>query len=412
MSATILSSGCVVIVGAGHAAGQACASLRQEGWQGRIVLIGDEPYLPYQRPPLSKKFLQGEFEESRLFVKPEAFYQQQNIECHLGARAVRIDRDKRQVATEAGDFIDFDRLIIATGAAPRKISIPGIEADGVCELRTMRDALDLRARLSEKSKLVIIGAGYIGLEVAATARALGTSVTIVESADRVLSRVTGPEMSRFFQNLHHEQGVDIRLGETIAGFETQDGILTGCRLSTGEILPASIAVIGIGVTPNVNIAEQAALPVENGIVVDEYARTIDPQIYAIGDCSNHPSELLGRRLRLESVPNALEQGKTAAAAICGKDKPYDQAPWFWSDQYDVKLQTAGLCEGYDQLLFRGDPAARKFSASYLKGDVLIAIDAVNSPADFLPAKKLIADRAQINRAKFDDPEIPYKDCFE
>ena len=412
MSATILSPGCVVIIGAGHAAGQVCASLRQEGWQGRIVLIGDEPYLPYQRPPLSKKFLQGEFEESRLFVKPEAFYEQQNIECRLNTRVIRIDHEKRQVATEAGEFIDFDRLIIATGAAPRKISIPGIKADGVCELRTMRDALNLRARLSEKSKLVIIGAGYIGLEVAATARALGASVTVIEAADRVLSRVTGPEMSRFFQNLHCEQGVDIRLGETVAGFKSEDGVLTSCRLSSGEILPASIAVIGIGVTPNVNIAEQAALPVENGIVVDEYARTIDPQIYAIGDCSNHPSELLGRRLRLESVPNALEQAKTAAAAICGKDKPYNQTPWFWSDQYDVKLQTAGLCEGYDQLLFRGDPEAHKFSASYLKGDILIAIDAVNSPADFLPAKKLIADKAQINRSKFDDPEIPYKECFK
>lgn len=411
MSATILSSGCVVIVGAGHAAGQACASLRQEGWQGRIVLIGDEPYLPYQRPPLSKKFLQGEFEEHRLFVKPEAFYQQQNIECHLGVRAIRIDHEKRQVATDDGKFFDFDRLIIATGATPRKISIPGIDVDGVCELRSMGDALDLRARLSANSKLVIIGAGYIGLEVAATARALGASVTVVEAADRVLSRVTGPEMSRFFQNLHREQGVDIRLGETVTEFQSKDGVLTACRLSNGEILQATIAVVGVGVTPNVSIAEQAALPVKNGIVVDEYARTIDPQIYAIGDCSNHPSALLDRRIRLESVPNALDQAKTAAAAICGKDKPYNQTPWFWSDQYDVKLQTAGLCEGYDQLLFRGDPAAHKFSASYLKGDVLIAVDAVNSPADFLPAKKLIADKAQINRAKFDDPEIPYKDCF-
>lgn len=400
-----------MIIGAGHAAGQACASLRQEGWQGRIVLIGDEPYLPYQRPPLSKKFLQGEFEEHRLFVKPEAFYEQQNIECHLGVRAIRIDHEKRQVATDAGQLIDFDRLILATGATPRKISTPGIEADGVCELRSMRDALDLRTRLSAKSNLVIIGAGYIGLEVAATARALGATVTVVEAADRVLSRVTGPELSRFFQNLHREQGVDIRLGETVTRFDSKNGVLNSCRLSNGEIIQATIAVIGIGVTPNVSVAEQAALPVKNGIVVDEYARTIDPQIYAIGDCSNHPSALFGRRLRLESVPNALDQAKTAAAAICGKDKPYNQTPWFWSDQYDVKLQTAGLCEGYDQLLFRGDPAARKFSASYLIGDVLIAIDAVNSPADFLPAKKLIADKAQINRGKFDDPEIPYKDCF-
>lgn len=400
-----------MIIGAGHAAGQACASLRQQGWQGRIVLIGDEPYLPYQRPPLSKKFLEGAFEESRLFVKPEAFYEQQKIECHLGARAVRIDCEKRQVEMGAGALIDFDRLIIATGAAPRKIEIPGTDANGVCELRTIRDSQKLRARLTAQSKVVIIGAGYIGLEVAATARALGATVTAIEAADRVLSRVTGPEMSRFFQDLHHARGVDIRLGETVAAFEAEDGVLTGCRLSSGDILPATIAVIGVGVTPNVALAEEAGLSVDNGVVVDEYARTSDPHIFAIGDCSNHPSALLGRRLRLESVPNALEQAKTAAASICGKDKPYNQAPWFWSDQYDVKLQTAGLCQGYDQLLLRGDQSAHKFSASYLKDGVLIAIDAVNSPADFLPAKKLIANRARIDHEKFGNPEIPYKDCF-
>ena len=376
------------------------------------MLIGDEPYLPYQRPPLSKKFLEGDFEESRLYVKPEAFYEQQNIECHLDDRALLIDRDKRQVATEAGEFFDFNRLIIATGASPRKIDIPGVDAEGVYELRTMRDSLDLRARLTAQSKVVIIGAGYIGLEVAATARTIGASVTVVETADRVLSRVTGPEMSRFFQNLHRGEGVDIRLGESVAAFETENGALSGCRLVSGEVLPATIALVGIGVAPNVRLAEEAGLPVDNGIVVDEYARTSDLHIFAIGDCSNHPSPLLGRRLRLESVPNALEQAKTAAATICGKDMAYDQTPWFWSDQYDVKLQTAGLCESYDQVLFRGEPEDRKFSATYLKDGVLIAIDAINSPADFLPAKKLIADKARIDRAKFDNPEIAYKDCFE
>ena len=411
MSATILSAGCVVIIGAGHAAGQACASLRQEGWQGRIVLIGDENYLPYQRPPLSKKFLQGELDESRLFVRPEAFYAQQKIECFLNNRAVRIDHEKRQVETKDGELIDFDRLIIATGATPRKITVPGSDADGVCEVRTIRDSLNLRSRLSEHSKVVVIGAGYIGLEIAATARALGAAVTAIESAERVLSRVTSPDISEFFQGLHREKGVDIRLGESVAAFETHEGNLTGCRTTSGETIPATIAVIGVGVTPNVSLAESLGLRVDNGIVVDEYARTVDPHIYAIGDCSNHPNAISGRRIRLESVPNAIEQAKTAAAAICGKDKPYEQTPWFWSDQYDVKLQTAGLCQGYDELSLRGDKKLRKFSASYLKDGVLIAIDAVNSPADFLPAKKLIAEKAKINRQKFSDPKVQYKDCF-
>ncbi len=401
-----------MIIGAGHAAAQACVSLRQQGWQGRIVLIGEEPYLPYQRPPLSKKFLQGELDEGRLFVRPATFYEQQNIECHLSSRAIRIDREKRQVETVTGELFDFDRVIIATGAAPRKIYIPGIDAEGVCELRTMRDSLELRARLTAQSKVVIVGAGYIGLEVAATARALGAKVTAIESADRVLSRVTSPEMSRFFQDLHRDKGVDIKLGETVTAFETENGVLTGCRLSNGDVAPATIAVVGIGVAPNVSLAEDAGLPVDNGIVVDEYTRTSDLQIYAIGDCSNHPNALLDCRLRLESVPNALEQAKTVAATICGKDLPYNQIPWFWSDQYEVKLQTAGMCHGYDQVLLRGDQEARKFSASYLDDGVLIAIDAVNSPADFLPAKKLIADKARVDLAKFADLEIPYKDCFK
>ncbi len=411
MTETDLNARCVVIVGAGHAAGQACASLRQEGWRGRIVLIGEEPYLPYQRPPLSKKFLQGAFEESRLFVKPEQFYEQQNIECHLNTRVICLDRDKRQVKTADGALFDFDYLILATGAAPRRLAIPGIDADGVCEMRTIRDSLDLRARLNAQSALAVIGAGYIGLEAAATARALGARVTAIEAADRVLSRVTSPDISEFFQTLHGEEGVDIRLGETVAAFDTENGVLTGCRLSNGDVVPATVAVVGVGVAPNVELAEEAGLPVDNGIVVDEYARTEDRRVYAVGDCTNHPNQLLKRRLRLESVHNALEQAKTAAASICGKDKPYNQVPWFWSDQYNVKLQTAGLCQGYDEFITRGDPAVRKFSISYLKDGALLAVDAINSPADFLPAKKFIAESAKIIREKFNDPEIPYKDCF-
>jgi 3-phenylpropionate/trans-cinnamate dioxygenase ferredoxin reductase subunit len=398
----------IVIAGAGHASGQVIATLKQNKFEGRIVLVGDEAYLPYQRPPLSKKFLAGELPADRLAFKPPGFYDDPNIEIRLNTRIERIDPDAKCLHTSERDQIDYDKLIIALGTRVRELSVDGAELDGIHYLRTIEDVDGIRAGIEKKGKLVIIGAGYIGLEVAAVSRKLGVDVTVVEMADRVMSRVVSPQVSDFYQQEHTANGVKLILSTGLTAFRGA-GCIESVELSNGDSIAADFVIVGIGVIPNTELAEAAGLRVDNGIVVDDQCRTSDPNIYAIGDCTSHPNEIYARRLRLESVHNALEQAKTAASNLCGRETHYSQVPWFWSDQYDLKLQIAGLSEGFDQVVIRGEPANRSFACLYLSAGKLIAVDAINAPRDFVQSKALIAEGAMIDREKLADTNIALKD---
>lgn len=397
----------VAIAGAGHAAGQVVATLRQKKFPGTITLVGEEPWLPYHRPPLSKKFLAGELDAERLHFKPENFYDAPGIEVRLDTRIVAIDRPAGTLSTAADETIDFDTLVLATGARPRRLDVPGSDLDGIHYLRTIADVTAIRRQLKKGTRLAIVGAGYIGLEVAAVAAKLGADVTVVEMEDRVMSRVVSPMLSGFYQEEHAAHGVRILLSTGVSGFGG-NGKLATVELSGDGQVETDLVVVGIGIVPNTELAAAAGLEIDNGIVVDEHCRTSDPGIYAVGDCTQHPNDIIGRRIRLESVHNAVEQAKTAASNICGDDVPYMQVPWFWSDQYDLKLQIAGLSQGYDQTVVRGEPGSRSFTCLYLKRGELIAADAVNSPRDFLQSKALIAAHAVIDPAMLADAEVELK----
>lgn len=398
----------VVIAGAGHASGQVVASLRQHKFDGEIVLVGDEPYLPYQRPPLSKKFLAGELPAERLYVKPESFYDDPAITLQLGTSIAAIDREAKCLKIEDGEDITYDKLVISTGSRARQLPIEGADLKRVHYLRTIADVDGIRDDMEAGRKLVIIGAGYIGLEVAAVAQQAGLNVTVVEMADRVMSRVVSPEISDFYQIEHTNQGVRFRLSTGISSLNGKKRVKS-VTTTEGEKIPADLVVIGVGILPNTELANAAGLDVDNGIVVDDHCLTSDSDIYAAGDCTSHPSAIYDRRLRLESVHNAVEQARTAAANICGQDVAYAQVPWFWSDQYDLKLQIAGLSEGYDDVVIRGNPAERSFSCLYLRDGRLIAVDAINAPRDFVQSKQLIADHAKMAAERLADPETPLKD---
>ena len=398
----------VVIAGAGHAAGQVIASLKQHKFDGQIVLVGKEPHLPYQRPPLSKKYLSGELEADRLHVKPESFYDDPAIELRLDTPIEAIDRDAKCLKIEDGDDIGYDKLVIATGSRVRRLPVEGADLIGVHYLRSIEDVDAIREDMDAGKKAVIIGAGYIGLEVAAVARTAGLNVIVIEMADRVMSRVVSPETSDFYQIEHTEKGVRFRLSTGVSSIDGKRRVKS-VTTSEGEEIPADLVIIGVGIQPNTELATGAGLDVDNGIVVDEHCRTSDPDIFAAGDCTAHPNAIYDRRLRLESVHNAVEQAKTAAANICGKDLTYEQVPWFWSDQYDLKLQIAGLSEGYDDVVIRGNPAERSFSCLYLRDRRLIAVDAINAPKDFVQSKQLIADRVKLKPDKLANAATPLKD---
>ena len=397
----------VAIAGAGHAAGQVVATLRQKKFDGTIMLIGEEPWLPYQRPPLSKKFLAGDLPAERLHFKPESFYDDPAIEVRLETRIDAVDRGGKTLQTADGETLEYDKLVFATGARPRLLDLPGADLDGIHYLRTIADVTGIRSQLTEGARLVIIGAGYIGLEVAAVASQLGADVTVIEMEDRVMSRVVSPQISEFYQKEHSAHCVKLMLSTGISGF-SGNGQVTTVDLSNDAQVAADLVVIGIGVVPNTELASAAGLDVDNGIVVDDHCQTSDADIFAVGDCTHHPNDILGCRVRLESVHNALEQAKTAASNICGDDSCYAQVPWFWSDQYDLKLQIAGLSQGYDQTIVRGDPDSRSFSCLYLRNGQLIAVDAVNSPKDFMQSKALIAAHAVIDPDLLENPEIELK----
>ena len=398
----------VVIAGAGHAAGQLVVSLRQNKYAGRIVLVGDEPYLPYQRPPLSKKFLAGAMDADRLLVKPAGFYEETGVELRLDTSIAAIDRNKKCLRSSDDDEIPYDKLVLGLGSRARKLPVEGAKLQGVHYLRSIADVAGIREDFQSGRRLVVIGAGYIGLEVAAVAQQAGLVVTVIEMADRVMSRVVSPEISDFYQIEHTNQGVRFRLSTSVSALKGKKRVKS-VTTSDDEEIPADLVVIGVGILPNTELATAAGLDVENGIVVDDHCRTGDPDIYAMGDCTSHPNAIYDRRLRLESVHNALEQAKTTAANICGKDASYCQVPWFWSDQYDLKLQIAGLSEGYDGVAVRGNPAERSFSCLYLMENRLIAVDAINAPRDFVQSKQLIADRNEIDHGLLDDAAVALKD---
>ena len=399
-----------VIVGASHAGTQVAMRLRRLGWQGAIRLIGDEPHLPYHRPPLSKDYLKGLKTTDKILLHAEEAYAKSDIELMLDQRVISIDRDASSVGLRDGESIPYDKLILAIGSHPRKLPVSGAELEGVYYLRSATDVDRIRARAKTSGRAVIIGGGYIGLEVAASLRSLGVEVTLLEAQSRVLQRVTSKPVSQFFSDLHREEGVDIREGaqaEEILGDETA----TGVKLSSGEVIDATLVIVGIGIVPNTAIAEAAGLSINNGIEVNAQCRTSDPDILAAGDCASFVHPRYKRLLRLESVQNANDQGLVIAKTLCGEEASYDAVPWFWSDQYDVKLQIAGLAEDAETTVVRASPEEkRKLSVLYIKNNRLLAVDAMNNPRDFVMGKKLIAQETLLDLEKSADADVSLTDA--
>jgi 3-phenylpropionate/trans-cinnamate dioxygenase ferredoxin reductase subunit len=400
----------IIVVGGGHAGAQAVDSLRRDGFTGRLVLVAGEPVLPYQRPPLSKKFLAGELPADRLPIRHAQYYETIHCEALLGNPAVAIDTGGRRLTLADGATLSYGKLVLAIGGHARPLPVPGADLAGVHVLRTLADVNAIRARIAPGIRAAIVGAGYIGLECAATLRKLGLEVTVIEMMDRVMSRVVAPEMSRFYHQEHVSHGVTVLTGRRVSAF-TGNGRIAAVECADGTCVPADLAIVGIGLVPDTGLAAAAGLDCDDGITVDEHCRTSDPDIYAIGDCCSHPSPRYGRRIRLESVDNAYEQAKSAAANICGKATVHDKTPWFWSDQYELKLQIVGLSQHYDKVVMRGDPATRAFSCCYLRDGELIALDAVNLARDFMAARKLIAERARPDLARLADSAVALRDTL-
>ena len=400
----------ILIVGAGQAGAQAVDTLRREGFGGRLVLIGDEPHLPYQRPPLSKQFLAGEMAAERLPFRHRAFYEQHRVELKLGLPALSIDPGARRVTLADAQALSYDRLLLSTGARSRPLSCPGAELPGIHYLRSIADVDAIRAALRPGARIVIIGGGYIGLETAATARKLGCAVTVLEMADRVMNRVVASRVSEYFEHEHRTQGIKIVCNTRVVRLEGARSV-ERVVCADGSSYEADLLIAGIGAVPETKLAADAGLTCENGIVVDSHCRTSDPAIYAAGDCTNHPSARFGMRVRLESVDNAFEQGKSAALNMLDRATVHDRVPWFWSDQFDNKLLIVGLSQGFDQQILRGDPATRAFTVCYLKGGELIAVEAVNHSKDYMAGRKLIAERARPDTEKLADQRIPLKDTI-
>ena len=405
----------VVVVGAGQAAAQFVEALRRRGYGGAIAVFGEEPWLPYQRPPLSKKYLAGGLPVDRLPLRQPAFFAEQKVDLHLGQTVTRLERSARQVRLADGSAHPYDALVLATGSRPRSLPLPGVDLGGVHVLRSIADADALRAdalRALDRpaGRAVILGGGYIGLEVAATLRQLGLEVTVLEVAERVMNRVVAEPVSRWYEAEHARRGVDIRLGARPLALEGDAKGRVRAVVTAAGTLEADVVVLGVGVLPNDSLARDADLPCDNGIQVDERCRTADPAIHAIGDCTNHPSVHYGGRVRLESVDNAVEQANTAAADLLGIEARHERVPWFWSDQYEHKMVIVGLSQGHDQVVLRGDPASGAFSCCYLRDGELLAIDTINVAKDHLAARKLIPARLRPDPSRLADLSIALKDC--
>jgi 3-phenylpropionate/trans-cinnamate dioxygenase ferredoxin reductase subunit len=399
----------ILIIGGGQAGAQAVDTLRREGFAGRLLLIGDEPELPYQRPPLSKKYLSGEMAADRLLFRHQSFYDEHRVELNLGVQAVRLDAAAHQVTLSDGRQLTYDGLLLCLGASSRRLTCPGAELAGVHYLRGLGDVAPIRAGFKAGGRVVIVGGGYIGLETAATCRHMGCEVTVLEMADRIMNRVVAPVVSQYFAQEHRAHGVEILCDRRVNCLEGE-GRVERVVCADGASLAADFVIVGVGAVPLTSLASEAGLACDNGIVVDEYCRTSDASIFAAGDCTSHPSLRYARRVRLESVDNAFEQGKTAALNLLGRQVTHDRVPWFWSDQFDNKLLIVGLAQDHNRLVVRGTPESRSFSVCYLKDRELLAVEAINHSKDYMAARKLIAERALLNPEKLADPQLGLKEA--
>jgi 3-phenylpropionate/trans-cinnamate dioxygenase ferredoxin reductase subunit len=399
----------ILIVGAGHGGAQAAIALRQRKFEGSIGIIGEEPELPYERPPLSKEYLAGDKPFERLLVRPATFWEERAVAMRTGRRVVAVDPAVQAVTCEDGATIAYGTLIWATGGHARRLSCTGHDLAGVHSVRSRADVDRLIVELPDTRRVVVIGGGYIGLEAAAVLSKLGKQVTVLEAQDRVLSRVAGEPLSRFYEAEHRAHGVDVRLGTSVTCIEEAAGRATGVRLASGEVLPAEMVIVGIGIVPAVDPLTAAGARGGNGVAVDAHCRTSLPHIYAIGDCALHANPFAdGLPIRLESVQNAHDMAATAVRTILGEPAPYHAVPWFWSNQYDLKLQTVGLSAGHDQVVTRGEPPVRSFALIYLREGRVVALDCVNATRDYVQGRALVAAAAMVDPAALADPATPLK----
>ena len=400
----------IVIVGGGHAGAQAAIALRQNKFEGTIAIVGDEPELPYERPPLSKDYLSGGKAFERILIRPAAFWQERNITMLPGKRVVRVEAQAHRIETEAGEAIGYGHLIWATGGSPRSLICSGHDLAGVHAIRTRADVDRLMGELATTGRVVVIGGGYIGLEAAAVLTKLGKHVTVLEALDRVLARVAGEPLSRFYEAEHRAHGVDVRLGAKVACIEEKDGRATGVRLADDEILPCEMVIVGIGIIPAVDPLLAAGAEGGNGVSVDAQCRTTLPDIFAIGDCALHANGFAdGAAIRLESVQNANDMANAVAKTLTGAPTDYHAVPWFWSNQYDLRLQTVGLSIGHDATVLRGDPSTRSFSLIYLKQGRVIALDCVNMVRDYVQGRALVVEGKSPDPARLADTEVALKE---
>jgi 3-phenylpropionate/trans-cinnamate dioxygenase ferredoxin reductase subunit len=402
----------VLIVGSGHGGAQAAIALRQLKFEGTIGIVGKEAELPYERPPLSKDYLAGEKPFERLLIRPASFWQERAVELTPRAEIVKVDVDARTATAADGRAFGYDRLIWAAGGKPRRLTCSGHDLAGVHSIRSRSDVDLLKEELASAATAVIIGGGYIGLEAAAVLTKLGKRVVLLEALDRVLARVAGEPLSRFYEAEHRRHGVDVRLGASVECIEERNGGVEAVRLSSGERIPADLVVVGIGITPAVAPLFEAGAECSDGVHVDEHCRTSLAGIYAVGDCALHANRYAGgAAVRIESVQNAHDEATTAARHICGQPQPYDAVPWFWSNQYDLRLQTVGLSAGHDRSVIRGDPAERSFSLVYYRGGEIVALDCVNATRDYVQGRALVSARARLPEATVGDVRVSLKEAF-
>ncbi len=399
----------IIIIGGGQAGCQTATSLRASGFLGEISIYCSENYLPYQRPPLSKKFLLGELDKERLFFKPEKFYRDNNINFFLNSYVTNIEKENKKIFLNNNEEDSYDKLVIATGTKPREIEVDKDSAKNIFYLRSIDDVLEIKSKLQSSKKVAIIGGGYIGLEVAAILKKLGLSVTIIEMAGRILERVTSQVISDFYTKIHNEAGVEILINTSV------ESIIKGTKnmeiLTDSGSINADFIVVGIGVIPCDELALESGLKVQNGILVNEFCETSERDIYSAGDCTVHPNFYYNKDIRLESVHNAIEQGKTVASSIMNKKEAYNQIPWFWSDQYNLKLQIAGLCFDYDDIIVRGNSDDRSFAVFYMKDNYMIASDCVNRPGEHMMSRKIISDKIMVEKKRLSDDSIPIKEVI-
>lgn len=397
-----------MIIGTGQAGFQTAASLRSEGYADPITLIGEEPHIPYNRPPLSKGFVLGTQDAESIELRPVNFYKTHQINLLCGERVVGIFRAEKQIEIASGGNLSYDSLVLAVGASNRRLPVPGGDLEGVLYLRSLAEAIFIKKRIEESQRIVVIGGGFIGLELAAVASALGKSVTVIEALPRVMARVVAPIISEFFRELHTSRNVKILCGATVKEIRGTNGHVSEVVVSDGSTHAADLVLVGIGVVPNIELARESGLAVSNGIAVNEYLETEDKNIFAIGDCAEYPNAFAGGRVRLESVQNAADQAQCVAMTIAGHRTKYNSLPWFWTDQYEIKLQMAGISAGHDRVVTRGNAEARKLSVFYFRDGKLIAVDSINRPADHMIGRKLIASGAKLTPEECADESVDLK----